>query len=315
MHQIVSAMQDNTHIAFLILPEVHLLDIAGPAQAFLEAKEMGLPIKISYCGIGKSVQTSAGLAFGTLMHFRKIVLKKGDYLFVPGASVDFLLSDDLIESNQLFDWLKNLHAKGVYVCSICTGAFLLAQSGLLNGRKCTTHWKRTDQLKKLYPLVQVTENILFTADAGIYTSAGVSAGIDMALFIITHLSNDHLAFQVARELVVYMRRTGGDPQHSILLQYRNHIHKGIHKVQDYLHEHIDRKNNLDTLADIACMSSRSLTRIFKKETGISVKNYMTLIRKEKLQHLEKNPDISKQEMAVICGLKSERQIMRIMSNR
>ncbi len=308
-------MQNTTHIVFLILPQVHLLDIAGPDQAFLEAKEMGLSLNVSYCGIGKPVETSSGIAFGKLLHFSKISLEKGDYLFIPGASVEFLLGNDLKDSTEIFKWIKNLHAQGINICSICTGAFLLAQSGLLDGRKCTTHWKRTAQLKRLFPSIHVTDNILFTVDSGIYTSAGVSAGIDMALFIIAQLGNDHLAFQVARELVVYMRRTGSETQHSILMQYRNHIHSAIHKVQDYLTDHIEKKSNLDTLADIACMSSRSLTRIFKKETGISVNNYMTLIRKEKLQHLEKNPDISKQQLAVICGLKSERQVMRIMSNR
>lgn len=307
-------MQEKTNIVFLILPEVHLLDIAGADQVFLEAKEMGVSVQISYCGTEKSVETSAGLALGSLPYFTTVPLHTGDYLFIPGSSVDYLLNGKMKNADELYKWLHFLHEKGVFLCSVCSGAFVLAQAGLLKGRKCTTHWKRTAQLQRLFPEVQVTENILFSEDSGIYTSAGVTAGIDMALHILSVLCDDHIAFSVARELVVYLRRDGNTPQHSILLRYRNHIHGGIHRVQDYLNDHIDQRNTLDILSDIACMSSRNLTRVFKKETGISVNHYMTLIRKEKLQQLQKNPDVSRSQMAASCGLKSERQIMRLIHN-
>lgn len=305
-------MIQTTQAGFLILPQVHLLDLAGCDQVFLEAKEMGVPVELLFCGLNTPVSTSAGLPIGKLPHFSTMQLKPGDYLFIPGVSVEFLLNGGIGEAETLYKWLRNLHKMGVIVCSICTGAFLLAQTGLLDGRKCTTHWKRTAQLQQLFPAVHVTENILFSEDRGIYTSAGVTAGIDMALHILSVISNDHIAFSVARELVVYMRRSQTAPQQSIFMQYRNHIHSGIHKLQDYLHENIDKKNTLNLLADIACMSPRNLTRVFKKETGTSVNHYITLIRKEKLLQLQRNPDISKSQMAASCGLKSERQIMRLL---
>lgn len=299
-------------IVFLILPQVHLLDLAGSDQVFLEAKEMGVPVELKFCGLNAPVSASSGLSIGNLLHFSAINFKPGDYLFIPGFSVDYLLSEKLKEADKLYKWLQYQHQKGIMICSICTGAFLLAQAGLLNGRKCTTHWKRTAQLQKLFPAAQVSENILFTEDSGIYTSAGVTAGIDLALHILSKLCGEEISFRVARELVVYLRREGSSSQHSILLQYRNHIHGGIHRVQDYLSDHIDQKNTLDMLASVACMSSRNLTRVFKKETGISVNHYMTLIRKERLQQLQSNPDISRRQMAASCGLKSERQIMRLL---
>jgi transcriptional regulator GlxA family with amidase domain len=140
----------------------------------------------------------------------------------------------------------------------------------------------------------------------------VTSGIDLALYIVSRMKDDLFSYKVARELVVYMRRQGHHAQQSVYLLYRNHIHSGIHKVQDYLQENIDKKASLNDLADIACMSTRNLTRIFKKETLISVNEFTNLIRKEKIKELLKNPDISRAQIARECGLKSERQVFRLI---
>ena len=204
--------------------------------------------------------------------------------------------------------------EGAFICSICTGAFFLARMGLLDGKKCTTHWKRTKELQARYPQINLVEDILFTDDNGIFTSAGVTAGIDLALFIIGRLKDENLSFKVARELVVYMRRHGNDPQHSVFLDYRNHLHSGIHNVQDYVQENISKKITLELLADVACTSPRNLTRIFKKETGITVNYYITLIRKELLRKLTSNQAVTRKQMAGLCGLKSERQVIRLLKD-
>jgi transcriptional regulator GlxA family with amidase domain len=302
----------KTTIIFLILPHVHLLDLAGADQVFHEAKDMGADIQIEYCSIEKNVITSSHLPFGKLKHFSKINITSNDYLFVPGAEVNFLLSKDMMLEKNLFKWVTNGYANGATICTICTGAFFLASTGLLDGRKCTTHWKRTTQLQKKYPLVNVIENILFTGDEKIYTSAGVTAGIDMALYIVANLTDDSFSYKVARELVVYIRRQGSELQQSVFMSYRNHIHSGIHKVQDFLQEQVHQKSSLIHLAAIACMSVRNFTRIFKKETGISVNEYITLIRKERIRELIKNPDITRKEIARQSGLKSERQVIRLL---
>jgi transcriptional regulator GlxA family with amidase domain len=146
------------------------------------------------------------------------------------------------------------------------------------------------------------------------TSAGVASGIDLALHIVSKLTDDYFSFQVAREIVVYSRRQGNQAQQSVFLSYRNHIHSGVHKVQDWLQENLHKKSNLENLAEIACMSTRNLTRIFKQETNITVNDYITLLRKERIQKLLKNPDISKTEIAKQCGLQSERQVARLMQH-
>jgi transcriptional regulator GlxA family with amidase domain len=302
----------TTKIVFLVLPRLHLLDLAGADQVFYEVQDHGVDIEVVYCSFTSDLQTSAHLPIAALRHFADISFTTGDYLIVPGAEVAYLLSEDFRRQQAVFSWLKKSHQEGASICSICTGAFVLALAGLLDGRKCTTHWKSTAKLQALFPKAAVIENILFTEDERILTSAGVTSGIDLALHIASRLKDDLLAFQIARELVVYMRRQGHHTQQSVFLQYRNHIHAGIHQVQDWLQDNIGQKSNLTALADIACMSPRNLTRIFRRETGISINDFVTLIRKEKIKALLKNPDITRSQIAAQCGLKSERQVLRLL---
>jgi transcriptional regulator GlxA family with amidase domain len=305
----------KTSIIFLILPHVHLLDLAGADQVFFEAMDYGVDVQVEYCSFTDAVATSARLPFGILKHFRDVRVKTGDYIFIPGADIHYLLSQELDNELELFAWIHAARAAGAYLCTVCTGAFFLAKAGLLDGRRCTTHWKRTAELQEKFPRVQVQQNILFTDDDGILTSAGVTSGIDMALFIVSRLKDDYASFQVARELVVYTRRDGNQEQQSVFLSYRNHIHSGIHNVQDWIQDNLSTKATLEDLAEIACMSTRTLTRIFKKETGITINDYITLLRKERIQKLLKNPDMTKAEIARECGLQSERQVARLIYNR
>lgn len=305
---------ESTNVVFLILPNVHLLDLAGPDQVFHEAIDYGANITVHYCSFENSLQTSARLPFGTVQNYAEISLKAGDYVIVPGADIHYLTSKKLIAQKQLFRWVREAHAKGVNICSVCTGSFFLGEAGLLANRECTTHWKRIQELQERYLSAKVQENVLFTEDNRVMTSAGVASGIDLALHIVSNLTDDYFSFQVAREIVVYSRRQGNQAQQSVFLSYRNHIHSGVHKVQDWLQENLHKKSNLEDLAEIACMSTRNLTRIFKQETNITVNDYITLLRKERIQKLLKNPDISKAEIAKQCGLQSERQVARLMQH-
>lgn len=302
-----------TNIAFLILPNVHLLDLAGPDQVFLEALDYGANIKIQYCSFEHMLQTSAHLPFGEIQNYADVLLQRGDYLIVPGADIQYLSSKQLTSQKALFRWVRDAHSKGVNVCSVCTGSFFLGEAGLLENRECTTHWKRVHELQSRFMSARVQENVLFTEDDGVLTSAGVASGIDLALHIVSKLTDDYFSFQVAREIVVYSRRAGNQAQQSVFLSYRNHIHSGVHKVQDWLQENLHKKSNLSDLSEIACMSTRTLTRTFKKETGITINDYITLLRKERIQKLLKNPDFSKAEIAKQCGLQSERQVSRIIA--
>jgi transcriptional regulator GlxA family with amidase domain len=302
----------STKIVFLILPHVHLLDLAGPDQVFLEAKDYGADIEVVYASFTNELVTSTFLPLGQMEHFSNISIEEGDFIFIPGADIKYLQSKELHSEKGVIQWVIEAYDKGAYLCSVCTGAFFLAMTGLLNNRKCTTHWKRTSELQTLYPKTKVLENILFTEDEGIFTSAGVTSGIDMALHILGTLKDDMFSFKVARELVIYQRRSGNQEQKSVFFEYRNHIHTGIHNVQEWLIEQIHEKPSMYHLADMACMSARNLTRVFKKETGITINEYVTLLRKEKIKELLKKPDLTRTQIAQQCGLKSERHVSRLI---
>lgn len=301
-------------IVFLVLPSMHLMDLAGPDQVFFEAQGFGADLVIRYCSLGVEVRTTAGLPIGSVPGFQSVVLQEGDHLIVPGADVEYLHSPSFGRQSGLFAWLADAHRRGAVLSSICSGAFVLARAGLLDGRACTTHWKRTSELQQRYPRLRVVENVLFTHDAGIYTSAGIASGIDLALHLVEQIYGAAFSHKVARELVIFARRQGEDSQHSIYLSYRNHIHAGIHEVQDWLQENLDKKAKLRDLARIAHMSERTLTRSFRKETGVSVKQYVTLLRKARIAELEKNPDLSRRQVAELCGLQSERQVSRLLAS-
>lgn len=305
----------TTKFTFLLLPNIHILDLAGADQAIHEAIDFGADFSIEYIGIDKSIVTTSGLPFGKVPYFKTAKLSANDFLIIPGSSYSYLTSTSFIKQNELFNWIRKQYQNGVNICSICMGAFVLAESGILNEKKCTTHFKKTKELQKAYPRLNVMENILFTDEDKIYTSAGIVAGIDLILHIIEKLKGSYFAHLVARELVVYNRRNGNDTQESDFLKFRNHIHFGIHKVQDYIIEHINTKHLLSDLATIANMSERNFTRIFKKETGITVNDFITSIRRTKAIDFLKNPDLSKINIANNVGLNSEKQLLRILKHK
>lgn len=144
-------MSATSQLIFVIPPHVHVLDLTGPVQVFYEAAEYGAPYRLTYCSLGKPVTSSSGLNFGSMPSFADIETQPGDFIFLPGMDMAYLRSNEFKQETAFFDWLRLQYQKGVHLCSICTGAFLLAQAGLLDGRKCTTHWKRIEELQATYP--------------------------------------------------------------------------------------------------------------------------------------------------------------------
>jgi transcriptional regulator GlxA family with amidase domain len=306
--------QRTTRIIFLILPNANMFDFAGASQVFYEAIQYGLQAELSFCAYENNIRTSTSIPLGKVDSYKKQKVSKGDYVIIVSAEINFILSKKLYPGEGPLNWIREAYAKGATVCGICNGVFLLGLTGLLDGKKCTTHWKRTGDLRKKFPFALVQENILYIEDEGIITSAGATSGIDVALFMLSKLKDDHFTYKISREMVIYNRRSGTNAQQSVYLDYRNHVHSGIHKVQDWLQQNLHKKVGLADLAEQANMSERNFTRIFKKETQLTVNDYITILRKEKIKELLKNPDISRPQIAKLCGLKSERQISRIITN-
>ncbi len=299
-------------VAFIIPPTVELLDLSGPVQVFTEAKFYGFDINIEFYQVQDNAVSTAGLGFAVLPHFSSAKLRQGDYVFVPGMDMDYVNSIDFKSQKEFFSWLKNCAEKKISVCSICNGAFALGHAGLLNDTECTTHWRRVKALQQQFPKSKVIADILFIKNNYVYTSAGISAGIDLALAILEDLKGPLFTHKVARGLVVYHRRSGKHNQQSVYLDYRNHINPQIHEVQDYLIEHISQDNDIETLASLVGMSSRNLSRVFKEKTGSTILEYITLLRKETARTMLNNPDFTMDYIASQCGFKTARQLQRIL---
>lgn len=297
-------------IYFYIPKQLHLLDLSGVLQVFQEANDLGSDYQFKFISHDAQVQTSAGLIFTAVEPFDKFTPSSKDLVFVPGFDQHQKISIE--QYNDFFLWLHQAAEKGVVISSICTGAFLLAEAGLLNNRECTTHWRYVDQLAKDFPKLDVQKNILFTQDENIYTSAGIVTGIDLALFLIENLHGAQLAADVAKDLVVYKRRVGSDSQESVYLQNRSHHDERIHLVQDWIVQNLNKPSTIEFLAEMARISSRNLTRIFKKKTGMTIANYRNKLRIEKAQNLLTHSNYKVDHIASLCGYNSPKQLRAIL---
>ena len=287
-----------------MLPEVEILDLAGPLQAFSEANREQTRYRIRLCATRERVASHQGVVLSELQPLPEVGANA--LIVVPGMPYRATLKFE----RAVTRWLTNASRAGAHVASVCTGAFALGEAGLLDGRRCTTHWSRTDFLAQRFPRARVLEDRLFVTEDNVTTSAGIASGIDMALAIIEHADGPLLAAEVAREMVVYLRRDGGQDQESVYLDFRTHLHPGVHRVQDWIVRNPRTRATLTELADIAGMSARSLTRTFRAATGISVHDFTTRVRIELAKTLIHDPSLTREAVAARCGL-SARQLRRL----
>jgi len=300
--------------AFIIPPTVEILDLAGPVQVFTEAKFYGYDLTLEYYSYKSEIISTSGLLFNNIKDYRAADLREGDYVFMPGMDNKYVSSMDFKTEREFFNWLKKCSDKGILVCSICNGAFALGHAGLLKDTECTTHWRRIEEMQNEFPQAKVISDILFKKSNNVYTSAGISAGIDLALAILEELKGPLFTHKVARGLVVYHRRSQDHTQQSIYLDYRNHISPNIHKVQDYLIEHLADEISVEDLASLVAMSPRNLSRVFKEKTGTTVHEYLTLLRLEYAKTMLNNPEYTIEYIASKCGFKTARQLQRILKD-
>jgi transcriptional regulator GlxA family with amidase domain len=294
-----------TRIVFLILPGVELLDFAGPLQALHEAQPFGAFHELRLCSPGSLVPTDQG---PTLANLEPLPAPEPDDLVMIPGSTAFAGTRP---APEVLEWLWACQRAGAQFCSICTGAFLLAEAGLLDGRACTTHWKYVELLQRRFPQAKVLENRLFVVDGPITSSAGIVAGVDMTLDLLEQWHGPLLAARVAREMVVYLRRDGFHSQRSVYLDYRGHLNQSIHELQDWLTAHPGEDLSLEALARRAGMSTRSLTRQFRAATGISIHDYATRLKLERARNLMRDPSLTLEAVADQCGLGDARRLRRL----
>jgi transcriptional regulator GlxA family with amidase domain len=287
-----------------VLPQVEILDLAGPLQAFYEANATRARYRVRVCSPKSRIESHHGVVLAGLDPLPE---DPGDALvIVPG--MPYARTEKL--DRGVVRWLTRAARGGAHIASVCTGAFALGEAGLLDGRRCTTHWSRTSELARRFPRARVLVDRLFVTEDNVTTSAGIASGIDMALAFIEQSDGPAVAAEVAREMVVYLRRDGAQEQSSVYLDHRTHLHPGVHRVQDWIVRNPAERATLESFAEVAGMSPRSLTRMFRQATGISVHDFATRVRVELAKTLMNDPSLTMEAVAQRCGFTSARHLRR-----
>jgi transcriptional regulator GlxA family with amidase domain len=266
-------MPTDRLVVFVVFDGMKLLDVAGPAEVFAEANRFGASYEVVMASVdGSDAVTSVGTRLAVSTSIAEV--EKADTVVVSGG-------DDLVGrpiDPQLVAAVKALCPRTRRMASICTGSFILAEAGLLDGRRATTHWRQTGLLSRAYPKITVEPDAIFVRDGDIYTSAGVSAGIDLALALVEDDHGADLVREVARSLVVYLKRAGGQSQFSALVESRPPERSQLRAVTEAIAADPGANHTVKTLAAQAALSTRQLTRLFQTELGTTPARYVEMIR-------------------------------------
>ena len=295
-------------ILLLAAPDSQILDLVGPFQVFTRAAEIRArshPNEPSLYSIEVvttergMLLTSCGLRLQAHCTFRQVRGPADTLLIVGGSCVEAGK-----ENAAVVQWLQNLAPRLRRLGSICTGAFLLARAGLLNGRRATTHWKYCDQLAQRYPAVKVERDPIFVHEGNVYTSAGVTAGMDMALALVEEDAGPELALEVARELVLYLRRPGGQSQFSAALNLQASDRQPFRDLGAWILEHLRSDLSVDALASHVGMSPRNFARVFRVEMKTPPAKFVESLRLEAARRRLQESNASLESIAETCGFRN-----------
>jgi transcriptional regulator GlxA family with amidase domain len=261
-------------VGIVVFDGAKLLDIAGPSEVFSEANLLGARYELSLCSVGgREVTSSTGMRIAVDLDAGQDGLGF-DTLLVSGG--DQLPTHPI--SPQLLTAVAALAERSGRVCSICTGAFILAGAGLLNGRRATTHWRHTRLLQDAYAGIAVEPDAIFVRDGRTFSSAGVTAGIDLALALVEDDHGEAMARQVAQSLVVFLQRPGGQSQFSPTLRGPRPHASALRAVFDAVAADPGANHSVPELAARAAMSPRHMTRLFREELGTTPARYVEAVR-------------------------------------
>jgi len=287
-------------------PNVEILDLVGPLQVFARASDMykraspaSLPIysvEVVSISASRSLFANCGVRVIADRTFRE-VRGKIDTLLVAGG--------DAIEQNEInpeaVRWLKRISPRIRRVGSVCTGAMLLARAGLLDGRRATTHWNWCQTLIKRAPRARVERDPIFVRDENVYTSAGVTAGMDLALALVEEDHGSRLALQVARNLVLYLRRPGGQSQFSAALSLQLTDRKPLLELEAWVLDNLQKALTVPLLAQRVAMSPRNFARVFTKEMKTTPAKFVERLRVEAARRRLEESHNSMETIADECG--------------
>ena len=299
-------------VAVLGFPGCQLLDVTGPLEVFGRTQRWlaaerpgarGYDVEILAERPGP-VRTSSGID----------LVASGDYAGAAGLDTLLVAGGDGVEvqlgNGTLLRWLAGARGRTRRLGSVCTGAFLLAEAGLLEGRRAVTHWASCDELERRYPGVRVERDALYVRDGGIVTSAGVTAGMDLALALVEEDHGRAVALAVARALVLFLYRPGGQSQFGPQLRAELAERAAIRDVQSLIAAHPEAELSVPTLARRAGLSPRQFARLFKAEVGTTPARYVEAARVDLACRRLEATDDGVDEIAARCGLGSAESLRR-----
>lgn len=304
-------------VEFIIYPDALGLDINGPLDVFTIANQLLArtdktkqgyeplfsakePGQLRLCS-GLTVVAQNRLGQG----------KRPDILLVPGGPGAESAADDPV----LIRLIQKRAKEAGQVVSVCNGALILAACGLLDGKKATTHWLCIEELDAKYPLVEVEPDAIYVRDGNVVTSAGVTAGIDLALALVEEAHGPAMALEVARVLVLYFRRAGGQSQFSAPMQSRRRTGSRFNKLHDWMLVNLNKPLTVDRLAQQAGMSPRNFARVFSAQTGMTPANYVETLRLDRAREVLESGEDSMEQVAEVSGFCSEDRMRRAFRRR
>ncbi|MDI6408430.1 GlxA family transcriptional regulator [Streptomyces albus] len=308
-------MSTNRRVVIAVFPDVDLLDVTGPAEVFaLANRETGgaAGYRVQLAGPeGGPVRTSAGVRLLCDLAFADVdgVL---DTLLVPGA-VDLHPDGPVARVDpEVVAWVKGTAPLARRIASVCVGAHVLAAAGLLDGRTATTHWSTAAQLAADHPAVTVDPDPIFVRCGQVWTGAGISACMDLALALVAEDLGEEVALAVARQLVMYLKRQGGQSQFSVPLSRPPATRRDIDELRSYIAEHVDADLSTAALAARMCLSARHFARVFRQETGTTPGAYVEAARVEAARRLLEGTDQPLDQVAGACGFGSVETLHRAL---
>lgn len=306
-------MPNQRRIEILTFPGGQLLDVAGPLQVFATANDLAgldgrpLPYETAVVAAAGSVVTTSGLALAAAP-LPAIDRPLHTLIVAGGRGVN-----DAIRDEALVGWVRQRAAAAERVASVCSGAFLLAAAGLLDGRRAATHWGRCAEFRAMFPQVRLEPDPIYVRDGEVWSSAGVTAGIDLSLALVEADLGREVALAIARQLVVFLKRPGGQAQFSAALTLQEKDER-FDRLHGWIVENLRGDLSLETLARAANMSLRSFARHYREATGRTPARAVAEIRIETARRLLEQ-GLSVAQVGRRCGFGSEETLRRAFLRR
>jgi transcriptional regulator GlxA family with amidase domain len=300
---------------FFVFPGSELLDLSGPWEVLGHANDVlgreAYALEL-VAAAKREVRTRHGLVVAGVRPLPSRVNSLPDLAFVAGGSP---LSPLPAAEERIVSWLRRYHARIPTLVSICTGAFVVGQAGLLDGRRVTTHWRFIEALRVRYPNAIVVDEGIFVRDGNLWTSAGVTAGIDLTLALVEEEHGHHVAMEVAKNLVLFLRRSGSQAQFSSTLQRQEKEPARLRDMTRFVCEHLDQPLPVERIAEVTAMSVRSLTRWCRDQLGESPAELVRRHRLEEAQRLLEATDLPLKDIATRTGLGDPSTLWRVFTQR